>query len=97
MSSLVLGGSTFVGRRLVNLLTEAGQSVAVLNRGRTPSALPPDVRRLVADRTDVASMRAALDGTEWDAVYDISGFVMVAGGAPLSELLRDAIAEEVAS
>src|SRR4051812_19182760 len=88
MSSLVLGGSTFVGRRLVNALVADGRDVAGLNRGRTPSALPPQVRRLVADRTDANSMRAALNGTEWDAVYDVSGFVMVAGGSSLSELLE---------
>lgn len=88
MHALVLGGSTFVGRRLVNLLVERGDDVAVLNRGKTPSALPPEVRRFVADRTDATSMQSALAGTEWDAVYDVSGFVMVAGGSSISELLE---------
>ncbi|HLK79152.1 MAG TPA: NAD-dependent epimerase/dehydratase family protein [Streptosporangiaceae bacterium] len=87
MRSLVLGGSTFVGRRLVHHLTGHGHEVSVLNRGRTPSKLPPDVRRYVADRTDADSMRAALAATEWDAVFDVSGFVMVAGGSPIAELL----------
>lgn len=87
MRSLVLGGSTFVGRRLVQQLVERGDAVSVLNRGRTPSALPDGVGRLVADRTDAASMRAALGDTEWDAVHDVSGFVMVAGESPISELL----------
>jgi nucleoside-diphosphate-sugar epimerase len=85
---LVLGGSTFVGRRLVRQLVELGRDVSVLNRGRTASALPPEVGRLVADRTDVASMRAVLDGTEWDAIFDVSGFVMVTGGSPIGELLE---------
>jgi nucleoside-diphosphate-sugar epimerase len=88
MRALVLGGSTFVGRRLVQRLVERGDDVAVLNRGRTPAVLPESVRRLVADRTDATSMRAALDGTEWDAVFDVSGFVMVAGGSPIDELLE---------
>ena len=87
MRSLVLGGSTFVGRRLVHHLAEYGHEVAVLNRGRTPSELPSGVRRYVADRTDVGSMRLALAGTEWDAVFDVSGFVMVAGGSPIADLL----------
>lgn len=87
MRSLVLGGSTFVGRRLVHRLAGDGHEVGVLNRGRTPSDLPPDVRRYVADRTDVDSVRAALAGTEWDAVFDVSGFVMVAGGSPFADLL----------
>jgi len=87
MRSLVLGGSTFVGRRLVYLLAGQGHEVSVLNRGRTASALPPDVHRYVADRTDVGSMRSALEGTEWDAIFDVSGFVMVAGGSPIADLL----------
>ena len=32
-------------------------------------------------------MRAALAGTEWDAVIDVSGFVMAAGGGEFEELL----------
>jgi nucleoside-diphosphate-sugar epimerase len=88
MRSLVLGGSTFVGRRLVQLLAGQGHEVSVLNRGRTPSALPAGVGRLTADRTDIASMRSALADTEWDAIFDVSGFVMVAGGSPFSELLE---------
>ena len=88
MRSLVLGGSTFVGRRLVLWLAGQGHEISVLNRGRTPSALPPGVGRLTADRTDAGSMRSALAGTEWDAIFDVSGFVMVAGGSSLADLLE---------
>jgi nucleoside-diphosphate-sugar epimerase len=88
MRSLVLGGSTFVGRRLVLELAGQGHEVSVLNRGRTPSALPAGVDRLVADRTDAGSVRSALEGTEWDAIFDVSGFVMVAGGSPFADLLE---------
>ena len=86
-SALVLGGSVFVGKHLVERLLEHDVHVAALNRGRTPSALSPDVERLVADRTDGEQMRAALDGREWDAVYDVSGFVMAAGGSDIDGLL----------
>lgn len=87
MKTLILGGSTFVGRRMVDLLVREGHDVAVLNRGKTASALPPGVSRIVGDRTSTESMRAALDGTEWDAVIDVSGFVMAAGGGEFEELL----------
>lgn len=80
-ASLVLGGSAFVGRVLVEHLVGRGDDVAVLNRGRTPSALPDGVEHVVADRTDQAGMRAALGGRDFDAVYDISGYVMAAGDA----------------
>lgn len=81
MKTLVLGGTGFVGRRLVEILVAEGAGVTVLNRGVTPVELPPGVARLVADRSDTTSMRAALAGTEWDAVFDVSGVAKVAGGA----------------
>ena len=87
MRALVLGGSVFVGRRLVEALAAGGHDVSVLNRGRTETDLPAGVRRIVADRTDSDSMRSALAGTTWDAVYDVSGFVMAAGGSDIEGLL----------
>jgi nucleoside-diphosphate-sugar epimerase len=86
-SALVLGGSVFVGKHLVEHLIERDSDVAVLNRGRTPSDLPQGVERLVADRTDHEQMRTALAGRDWDAVYDVSGFVMAAGGSDIDGLL----------
>jgi nucleoside-diphosphate-sugar epimerase len=86
MRALVLGGTGFVGRRLVEMLTGAGAAVTVLNRGVTPVELPSGVHRLIADRSDPASVRAALDGTEWDAVFDVSGVVKVAGGSDVGDL-----------
>ncbi len=88
MRALVLGGSVFVGRRLVEALVAGGHDVAVLNRGRTATDLPGGVRRLVADRTDAVAMRDALGATTWDVVYDVSGFVMVAGGSDIAGLLE---------
>jgi nucleoside-diphosphate-sugar epimerase len=87
MNTLILGGSTFVGRRMVDLLVAEGHAVTVLNRGRTTSDLPAGVSRIVGDRTSTPSMQAALEGTEWDAVIDVSGFVMAAGGGEFEELL----------
>jgi nucleoside-diphosphate-sugar epimerase len=84
--TLVLGGSSFVGGRLVEHLLRDGAEVTLLNRGR--SAPPPGVGQLVADRKDPAAMRAVLGGTEWDAVYDVSGFVMAAGGSSFEDLVE---------
>ena len=88
MKSLVLGGSVFVGRALVAALVEAGHDVTVLNRGRTATTLPPDVSHVAADRTDLSSMRSALGAAEWDAVFDVSGFVMAAGGSDIDGLIE---------
>ncbi|MFZ9863161.1 MAG: NAD-dependent epimerase/dehydratase family protein [Ilumatobacteraceae bacterium] len=87
MRALVLGGSVFVGRRLVERLVTGGHQVAVLNRGVTPTALPDGVEHLVADRTDMDAMSRVLSGRQWDAIFDVSGFVMVAGGGDIAGLL----------
>jgi nucleoside-diphosphate-sugar epimerase len=73
--ALVLGGSSFVGGRLVGRLLESGAEVSTLNRGKSGAARA-GVRQLTADRRDAASMREALAGGEWDAVFDVSGYVM---------------------
>jgi len=87
MKALVLGGSTFVGLHTVRELVARGHHVTVLNRGVTSVQLPAGISRLIADRTDTESMRSALRGTQWDAVLDTSGFVMVAGGSDLDHLI----------
>ena len=87
MKALVLGGSVFVGRQMVQTLVAAGHDVSVLNRGKTPAKFPPGVKQIVADRTNAESMRAALGNTTWDAVFDVSGFVMSAGGTDVKALL----------
>ncbi len=87
MKTLVLGGSVFVGKRLVGALLDAGHEVTVLNRGHTPATLPAGVHHLVADRTDIRSMRTAIGTREWDAVFDVSGFVMAAGGSDIDDLV----------
>lgn len=84
---LVLGGSVFVGRHLVARLVERSAQVAVLNRGVTTSVLPDGVEHIAADRTDADQIRAALTGREWDIVFDVSGFVMAAGGSDVNGLL----------
>ena len=75
MRTLVLGGSSFVGGRLVKQLLENGEEVTTLNRGKSGGARE-GVHQLIADRKDADSMKAALSGTEWDAVYDVSGYIM---------------------
>jgi nucleoside-diphosphate-sugar epimerase len=87
VKTLVLGGGVFVGKHMVQALLAAGHEVAMLNRGQTTAAIPAGVEHLRADRTDAAQLAAVLAGRDWDAIYDVSGFVMVAGGADISVLL----------
>jgi 2'-hydroxyisoflavone reductase len=69
MRLLVLGGTRFVGRAVVEEALSRGHDVTALHRGVT-GRLPDDVRPLDADRTDPGALRAALGDGEWDAVVD---------------------------
>ncbi|HYF80089.1 MAG TPA: NAD-dependent epimerase/dehydratase family protein [Symbiobacteriaceae bacterium] len=50
MEVLVLGGTQFVGRHIVEALVAAGHRVSILTRGVSPDELPPEVERLRGDR-----------------------------------------------
>lgn len=65
----MLGGTRFVGRAVVADALGRGWRVTALNRGVT-GAVPAGVESLRADRTDRASLEAAVDGRAWDVVVD---------------------------
>jgi nucleoside-diphosphate-sugar epimerase len=71
---LVMGGTQFNGLALVRELVRTGHDVTILNRGKSAGTVPRSVRRLVADRTDLESMRAALGNEEWDCVQDVTAY-----------------------
>ncbi len=70
MDILVLGGTKFFGRHLVLTLLEAGHTVTVATRGQTSDDFEDRVRRLHVDRQDARALRAALQGRDFDVVYD---------------------------
>ncbi len=65
---LVLGGSRYFGRGVVERLRDAGMDVTVLNRGSTPA--PSGVAHLIADRDDEARLKAAVGSRSFDVVLD---------------------------
>ncbi|MFC6082191.1 NAD-dependent epimerase/dehydratase family protein [Sphaerisporangium aureirubrum] len=67
MKLLVLGGTEFVGRAVVEAATARGWDVTVLNRGS--KAVPEGVTALRGDRKAPGGLDA-LGGGEWDAVVD---------------------------
>lgn len=69
MRLLVLGGSHFVGRALVESALRVGHEVTTLNRGRTGTDVA-QARHIRADRTDLSMLREALADDVWDAVVD---------------------------
>lgn len=71
---MVLGGTQFVGRHIVEALLETGHGVSILTRGASPDELPARVERLRGDRDRGTFGLSALKGRSWDACVDVSGY-----------------------
>ena len=76
LRTLFIGGTGTISASCVQLSVEAGMQVAVLNRGRNEAdrRLPGPVARLVADVNDAGSVKAALDGREFDSVVNFLSY-----------------------
>ncbi|GDX78211.1 hypothetical protein LBMAG42_00220 [Deltaproteobacteria bacterium] len=72
MNLLILGGTVFLGRHVVEAALAAGHAVTMLTRGLTQPELFPEARRVHADR---GGGLGALPAERWDAVIDTCGFV----------------------
>ena len=72
MRLLVLGGTKFLGRATVEAALARGHEVTLFNRGETNPELFPEAEKLRGDRTGDLH---ELDGREWDAVVDPSGYI----------------------
>lgn len=72
MKILIVGGTIFLGRHLVDAALAAGHEVTMFNRGKTNPALFPNVETITGDREhDIEK----LSGREWDAVIDVAGYL----------------------
>jgi 2'-hydroxyisoflavone reductase len=69
---LVLGGTAFLGRAVVEAALARGDQVTLFTRGETNPDLFPEAEHLRGDRERDLS---ALEGHAWDAVIDTSGYV----------------------
>ncbi|MEV0717629.1 NAD-dependent epimerase/dehydratase family protein [Asanoa sp. NPDC050611] len=87
MHLLVLGGTRFVGRAVVDRALALGAEVTLFNRGRTAPGLYPDLETVRGDRTTDLS---AVAGRRFDVVVDCAGYdpAVVARSA---DALRDVV------
>lgn len=69
---LILGGTGFIGPHMVREALARGHEVELFNRGRTNEDLFPQLKTYIGDRDGKLD---ALEGGEWDAVIDNSGYV----------------------
>src|SRR5689334_6385973 len=72
MKLLILGGTIFVGRHLIDAALSRGHEVTIFNRGLHGPDLYPDVEQLRGTREGDLT---ALQGRQWDAVIDTNGYV----------------------
>ena len=87
MKLLVLGGTRFLGRHLVEEALARGHEPTLFNRGRTAPALFAGTEQLHGEREgDLAELR----GRSWDAMVDTCGYLprLVRRSA---QALRDAV------
>lgn len=71
MHILVIGGTRFVGRAIVQRLLAEGHGVTLFNRGLTPDPFGTRVRRVLGERSDPEAWRQALGRRRYDAVVDV--------------------------
>lgn len=91
MKILILGGKIFLGRHLVEAALGNGHEVTLFNRGRHSSELYSQVEQVRGDRSRDLS---ALEGRQWDAVIDTSGYTPSVVSAS-ARLLANAVKQYV--
>ncbi|MCF2531778.1 NAD-dependent epimerase/dehydratase family protein [Yinghuangia soli] len=73
MDILVIGGSVFLGRTIVEEAMARGHAVTTFNRGRTGTDVP-GAAVVHGDREDKADLERLAAAGPWDAVIDVCGF-----------------------
>lgn len=67
---LVLGGTRFFGKHLVEALLQEGHDVTIATRGITEDSFGSAVKRLIVDREDEKQLAERLEDKSYDIVYD---------------------------
>ena len=71
MNILIIGGTRFVGRHLVDSALTRGHQITLFNRGKSNPGLFPNTETVIGDREHDIDK---LSGREWDAVIDTCGY-----------------------
>lgn len=67
---LVLGGTRFFGRKLVEVLLEEGHQVTIMTRGTTSHPFGDQVEHIIGDRSMKEQLKNHFEGRKFDIVYD---------------------------
>jgi len=69
-NTLVIGGTRYFGKLLVQRLVRAGHRVTIATRGYAPDPFGERIERIRVDRRSEAAMRGAFAGKRYDLVFD---------------------------
>jgi 2'-hydroxyisoflavone reductase len=72
MNILIIGGTRFLGRHLVEAALARGHQITLFNRGKSNPNLFPNIETIIGDREHDLYKLA---GRTWDAVIDTCGYV----------------------
>jgi 2'-hydroxyisoflavone reductase len=72
MKLLILGGTVFLGRAIVEAAKQRGHTLTLFNRGQSQPGLFPEVEQIHGDRDKDLSL---LKGRTWDAVIDTCCYI----------------------
>lgn len=87
MNILMIGGTRFLGRAIVESALERGHDITLFNRGQSNADLFPQLEHLQGDRDKDLS---ALKGRKWDVAIDTCGYIP-RHVRMTTELLADAV------
>ena len=74
MRILILGGTKFLGRAIVDAARAKGHELTLFNRGQHDPSAYPDLEQLHGDRTQPGGLQA-LTGRAWDAAIDTAAYL----------------------
>jgi nucleoside-diphosphate-sugar epimerase len=87
MKVLVIGGTNHIGPYLVQQLAGRGDTVTMVNRGRSKTVVPDSVERLTADINEEGALAQVIAGRAFDAVMH-----MIPGGEHNTRTVIEAVA-----
>ena len=70
MKILILGGTRFFGKKLVQLLIEDGHDVTIATRGNVQHTFDQKVNQVMLDRKNANALKEAVGDENWDIIYD---------------------------
>ncbi len=75
MKILIIGGTGTISSAITRQLSETGHDLWLLNRGTRKNEVPANVRQVICDIDDEATVLANIESEMFDAVCEFIGFV----------------------